>query len=174
MSGSVSKTIICGNVGKDPEIRTMQSGSKMASLSIATSQSWRDKETGEKKERTEWHRIVVWSAPLVEVIEKFVKKGSKLYVEGANQTRKYTDSQGIERYTTEVVLQGFNAVVVLLDKPPSNRPPPPSEDEQTGLGYGGSHTNDTGSGFASHSEAKKPINSATTRVLDDPDDEIPF
>lgn len=113
MAGSVNKVILVGNVGKDPEIRNVTNGS-VANLSIATSESWRDKNTGERREKTEWHRLVVWG-PLVNVIEQYVRKGSKLYVEGALQTRKWTDQSGTEKYSTEVVLQGFNAKLVMLD-----------------------------------------------------------
>lgn len=115
MSGSVNKCIIVGNVGQDPEIRTTQSGSKIANLSVATSESWKDKNTGEKREKTEWHRVSVFSEGLVRVIEQWVKKGSKVYLEGQLQTRKWVDQAGVEKYTTEIVLQGFNAALVLLD-----------------------------------------------------------
>lgn len=114
MSGSVNKVILIGNVGKDPEIRTLQNGGKVANLSIATSESWKDKSTGEKKEKTEWHRVVVFG-PLAEIVEKYVKKGSKIYVSGSLQTRKWTDKDGVEKYSTEVVLQGFGGELTLLD-----------------------------------------------------------
>lgn len=113
MAGSVNKVILVGNVGKDPEIRSLTNGS-VANLSIATSESWRDKNSGERREKTEWHRLVIWG-PLVSIVEQYVRKGSKLYVEGALQTRKWTDQSGAERYATEVVLQGFNAKLVMLD-----------------------------------------------------------
>jgi single-strand DNA-binding protein len=115
MAGSVNKVILVGNVGKDPEIRTTQNGSRLASLSIATSESWKDKSTGESKEKTEWHKIVIYNDNLVGVVERFVTKGSKLYVEGQLQTRKWTDNGGVERYSTEVVLQAFNGSITLLD-----------------------------------------------------------
>ena len=115
MAGSVNKVILVGNVGKDPEIRRTQDGRPIANLSLATSESWRDKATGEKKEKTEWHRVVIFSEPLCKVVEQYVKKGSKLYIEGALQTRKWTDKDGHEKYTTEVVLQGFNATLTMLD-----------------------------------------------------------
>ncbi len=114
---SVNKAIIIGNVGKDPEIRSLQNGSQVANIALATSESWKDKATGERKERTEWHRVVVFSDGLVNVIKQYVKKGSKLYVEGQIQTRKWTDHKGVEKYNTEIVLQGFNATLVLLDGP---------------------------------------------------------
>jgi single-strand DNA-binding protein len=115
MAGSVNKVILVGNVGKDPEIRRTQDGRPIANLSIATSESWRDKATGEKKEKTEWHRVVIFSEPLCKIVEQYVKKGAKLYIEGALQTRKWTDKDGAEKYSTEVVLQGFNGSLTMLD-----------------------------------------------------------
>jgi single-strand DNA-binding protein len=115
MAGSVNKVILVGNVGKDPEIRTSQSGGKFANITLATSEQWRDKNTGERKERTEWHRVVVFSDALAKVVEQYVRKGSKLYIEGQLQTRKWQDQSGADRYSTEVVLQGFNAVLTMLD-----------------------------------------------------------
>ncbi len=115
MAGSVNKVILVGNVGKDPEIRRTQDGRPIANLSIATSESWRDKATGEKKEKTEWHRVVIFSEPLCKIVEQYVKKGAKLYIEGQLQTRKWTDQSGAEKYSTEVVLQGFNGSLTMLD-----------------------------------------------------------
>jgi len=115
MAGSVNKVILVGNLGRDPEIRTTQDGTKVANLSLATSETWRDKNSGERKERTEWHRVVVFNERLVDVIEKYVRKGSKLYLEGALQTRKWTDKEGQERYSTEVVLQRFRGELTMLD-----------------------------------------------------------
>lgn len=114
MSGSVNKVMLIGNVGREPECRTMQNGSKVANLSLATSENWKDKSTGERKERTEWSRVVVFGK-LAEIVEKYVHKGSKLYVCGSLQTRKWTDKDGVEKYSTEVVLQGFNSELTLLD-----------------------------------------------------------
>lgn len=114
MSGSVNRVILIGNVGKDPECRTMQNGSKVANVSIATSDSWKDKSSGERKEKTEWHRVVIFGA-LAEICEKYVKKGSKIYVSGSLQTRKWSDKDGVEKYSTEVVLQGFGGELQLLD-----------------------------------------------------------
>lgn len=111
----VNKVIIIGNVGKDPEIRQMQDGFKIANFSIATSESWKDKNTGERKEKTEWHRIAVMNERLSEIVEKYVRKGSKLYVEGQLQTRKWTDQSGMDRYTTEVVLGRFKGEITMLD-----------------------------------------------------------
>ena len=115
MVGSVNKTILLGNLGRDPEIRSMQSGSKMASFSIATSKRWKDRNTQEQKEKTSWHNIVVFGDGLVDIVEKYVKKGSKIYIEGELQTRKWQDKDGNDRYTTEVILQGYNCNLTLLD-----------------------------------------------------------
>ena len=115
MAGSVNKVILIGNLGRDPEIRNTNDGTKVAQLSLATSENWKDRQTGERKERTEWHRVVVFNDRLVEVIERFVKKGSKIYIEGALQTRKWTDNAGVEKYTTEIVLQKFRGELTLLD-----------------------------------------------------------
>ena len=114
MSGSVNKVILLGNLGRDPEIRSMQSGKKMASFSIATSKRWKDRSTQEQKEATSWHNIVVFNEGLVDVIEKYVKKGTKIYLEGELSTRKYQDKEGNDKYTTEVVLQGYNSNLTML------------------------------------------------------------
>lgn len=115
MAGSVNKCTIVGNVGKDPEVRNTQDGRKVVNLSVATSESWKDKQSGERKERTEWHRVVIFNDNLAEVAEKYVRKGSKVYIEGALQTRKWTDQGGAEKYTTEIVLQKFRGELTLLD-----------------------------------------------------------
>src|SRR6201995_1386000 len=115
MAGSVNKVILVGNLGKDPEIRRTQDGRPIANLSVATSESWRDKNTGERKEKTEWHRVVIFNEGLCKIVEQYLKKGSKVYLEGALQTRKYTDKAGVEKYSTEVVLQNFNSTLTMLD-----------------------------------------------------------
>ncbi len=115
MAGSVNKVILVGNLGADPEIRRTQDGRPIANLRIATSETWRDKATGERKEKTEWHRVVIFNEGLCKVAEQYLKKGAKVYIEGALQTRKWTDQQGQEKYSTEVVLQGFNSVMTMLD-----------------------------------------------------------
>ncbi len=115
MAGSVNKVILVGNLGKDPEIRRTQDGRPICNLSIATSENWRDKATGEKREKTEWHRVVIFSEPLCKVAEQYLKKGAKVYIEGQLQTRKWEDQGGQERYSTEVVLQGFNGTMTMLD-----------------------------------------------------------
>lgn len=114
MAGSVNKVIIVGTLGKDPEIRAMNNGERIANLSVATSESWRDKSSGEKKEKTEWHRVVVFNDNLTKVCESYLKKGSQVYLEGKIQTRKWTDQAGVEKYSTEVVLDRFGGVLVML------------------------------------------------------------
>lgn len=115
MSGSVNKVILVGNVTSDPEIRSTQSGQRIANFSVATNESWRDKSTGEKREKSEFHRVVIFSEGLAKIAEQYLKKGSKVYLEGQLQTRKWTDQSGAEKYSTEIVLQGFNAALQLLD-----------------------------------------------------------
>jgi single-strand DNA-binding protein len=115
MAGSVNKVILVGNLGRDPEIRSTQDGLRIANLNLATSESWRDRTSGERKERTEWHRVVIFNENLVTIAEKYLRKGSKIYVEGALQTRKWTDNAGVEKYSTEVVLQRFRGELTMLD-----------------------------------------------------------
>ena len=114
MAGSVNKVILIGNLGRDPEIRTTQDGTKVCNLSVATSENWRDKNSGERREKTEWHRVVVFNDRLVDVIEKYLKKGATVYIEGALQTRKWTDQSGQEKYTTEIVLQRYRGELTML------------------------------------------------------------
>jgi single-strand DNA-binding protein len=161
MAGSVNKVILIGNLGADPEIRRTQDGRPIANLRIATSESWRDKTTGERKEKTEWHRVVIFNEGLCKVVEQYVKKGSKVYIEGALQTRKWTDKDGIEKYSTEVVLQGFNSVLTMLDS--------------RGGGGGGSSEFSGGGDFGASgpSGGRKPAMAGGGR-RDDMDDEIPF
>ena len=115
MAGSVNKVILVGNLGRDPEIRSTQDGMRIANLNLATSESWRDKMSGERKEKTEWHRVVIFNERLTELAEKYLRKGSKIYVEGALQTRKWTDNAGVEKYSTEVVLTRFRGELTMLD-----------------------------------------------------------
>ena len=115
MAGSVNKVILIGNLGKDPEIRSMQDGREIANLTLATSDSWKDKMTGERKEKTEWHRVVIFNENLVKLAKSYLKKGSKVFVEGSLQTRKWTDQAGVEKYSTEIVLQNFNGNITMLD-----------------------------------------------------------
>lgn len=138
MSGSVNKAILVGNLGRDPEVRTFQNGGRCANLSLATSESWKDKNTGERKERTEWHRVVVFNEGLVGVAERYLRKGSKVYLEGQIETRKFTDNSGEERYTTEIVLRPFRSEIVMLgDKPSSDGAAErrePASDQPSGRG----------------------------------------
>lgn len=129
MAGSVNKCILVGNLGADPEIRSMNSGDRIANLRIATSESWKDKSSGERKEKVEWHRVVVFNEHLVTVAEKFLKKGSKVYIEGALTTRKWTDQAGVEKFSTEIVLQKFRGELTMLDGP--------SGDKGSSEGFGG-------------------------------------
>lgn len=115
MAGSVNKVILIGNLGKDPEVRHMQDGRPVCNLSVATSETWRDKTSGERREKTEWHKVVIFSEPLCKIAEQYLRKGSKIYLEGQLQTRKYEDKDGQERYTTEVVIQGYNGALTMLD-----------------------------------------------------------
>ena len=173
MAGSVNKVILVGNVGKDPEIRRTQDGRPIANLSLATSENWRDKATGERKEKTEWHRVVVFSEPLCKVIEQYVKKGSKLYIEGQLQTRKWTDKDGAEKYSTEVVLQGFNGSLTMLD----GRPGAGGMQENSQADYGADSFGGGSSG-GSFSEPKRTAaksGGGASKSFDKAlDDEIPF
>ena len=137
MAGSVNKVILVGNLGRDPEVRSMQDGNRVANLSLATSETWRDRNTGERRERTEWHRVVIFNEHLAEVAEKYLRKGSKVYVEGALQTRKWTDQSGQDRYTTEVVLQRYRGELTMLDSRAS---------AEGGGAYGGSPEGGGGGG----------------------------
>jgi len=159
MAGSVNKVILVGNVGRDPEIRSTQDGTTVANLSLATSENWRDKNTGERKERTEWHRIVIFNERLADVVEKYVKKGAKLYIEGALQTRKWTDNTGAEKYTTEVVLQRFRGDLTMLD----------SRGGGGGMSGGGPDDMGSGSGSGGGMGGGRPSGGGG-----DLDDEIPF
>jgi single-strand DNA-binding protein len=168
MAGSVNKVILIGNLGRDPEIRSTQDGTRIANLSVATSESWRDKASGERKERTEWHRVVIFNDRLVDVVEKYLKKGSKVYLEGALQTRKWTDNSGQERYTTEVVLQRFRGELTMLDGRSGGgggegyAEEAPAEDYAAASGRGGGG----GGGGAPRAERRAPVQEL--------DDEIPF
>ncbi|MFA7640005.1 MAG: single-stranded DNA-binding protein [Parvibaculum sp.] len=157
MAGSVNKVILVGNLGADPEIRRTQDGRPIANLRIATSESWRDRNTGERREKTEWHRVVVFNEGLCKVIEQYLKKGAKVYIEGALQTRKWTDQSGQERYSTEVVLQGFNSTLTMLDGRAGGG-------SSGGGDYGGS--DDFGGGSSG--------GSSRGNFAQDLDDEIPF
>ncbi len=160
MAGSVNKVILVGNLGRDPEIRSTQDGMRIANLNLATSESWRDKMSGERKEKTEWHRVVIFNERLTELAEKYLRKGSKVYVEGALQTRKWTDNAGVEKYSTEVVLTRFRGELTMLDPARGSGAGEPSYDE-----------GDTGSFGGSSRAAAAPRGRAANADLDD---EIPF
>jgi single-strand DNA-binding protein len=150
--GSVNKVILIGRLGADPEIRRTQDGRPIANLRVATSETWRDKNSGEKKEKTEWHSVVIFNEGLCKVVESYIKKGSSLYIEGALQTRKWQDAQGNDRYSTEIVLQGFGGALVMLDGPSGDKP------DRSGGDYGG----------ASGGSPRQP------RIIDHDDSDIPF
>ncbi|MEA2755173.1 MAG: single-strand DNA-binding protein [Aliidongia sp.] len=174
MAGSVNKVILIGNLGKDPEIRSTNDGTKVASLTLATSENWKDRTSGERRERTEWHRVVIFNDRLVEVVERFLKKGAKIYVEGALQTRKWTDNSGQERYTTEVVLQKFRGELTMLDGRQGG-----GERDQDEGSYGGG-----GGGYGGGGGGRAPSSSGGggrpsgggggPGPMTDLDDEIPF
>ena len=146
MAGSVNKVILVGNLGRDPEIRSTQDGTKVANLSVATSENWRDKSSGERREKTEWHRVVIFNERLVDVAERFLKKGSKIYIEGQLQTRKWTDQSGTEKYTTEVVLQRFRGELTMLDGKGEGGGGGGGDDYGGGGGFGGG-SGGSGGGF---------------------------
>jgi len=163
MAGSVNKVILVGNLGADPDIKRTQDGRPIANLSIATSESWRDKNTGERREKTEWHRVVVFNEGLCKVIENYVKKGSKVYIEGALQTRKWQDNEGRDRYSTEVVLQGFNGNLTMLDSRSDNQGGGGYMSDQSGGGNDFGGGGNQGGGFGGGAPSGGGI-----------DDEIPF
>ena len=150
MAGSLNKVLLIGRLGNDPEIKPMQNGKNVAILSLATSESWKDKNTGEKKEKTEWHRVVIFNEGLVNVVQKYLKKGSQVYVEGQLNTNKYTDNNGQEKFSTQIVLQGYNSTLTMLGG--SNK------------SLDGSIDQDTSSNLPSDENASK------TKI----DDEVPF
>ena len=160
MAGSVNKVILVGNLGKDPEVRRTQDGRPIVHLTVATSENWRDKATGERKEKTEWHRVVIFSEGLAKVAEQYLKKGAKVYLEGQLQTRKWTDQSGVEKYTTEVVLQGFNSNLTMLDGRG---------------GGGGGYAEDAGGDFGAGGPAPAPRRAVAAGSRNsDMDDDIPF
>src|SRR6266403_158323 len=163
MAGSVNKVILVGNLGKDPEIRRTQDGRPIANLSVATSESWRDKATGERKEKTEWHRVVIFNEGLCKVAEQYLKKGAKVYIEGQLQTRKWTDQSGVEKYSTEVVLQNFNSTLTMLDGRSGGSGGNFGPDESGG---------DFGSGGPSSAAPRRAV--AAGARNSDMDDDIPF
>ncbi len=162
MAGSVNKVILVGNLGKDPDIRSLNSGDRVANLSLATSETWRDKMSGERKEKTEWHRVVIFNENLVKVAESYLKKGAKVYIEGSLQTRKYTDQSGAERYSTEIVLQKFRGELTMLD----------GKGEGGGQFAGGG--DDFSSGYSGGGGGRVQPAGAPENFSAELDDEIPF
>ncbi|MBY0612281.1 MAG: single-stranded DNA-binding protein [Beijerinckiaceae bacterium] len=160
MAGSVNKVILVGNLGKDPEVRRMGSGEPVVNLSVATSETWRDKASGEKKERTEWHRVVIFNEQLAKVAESYLRKGSKVYLEGQLQTRKY-EQNGVEKYSTEIVLQRYRGELTILDS-------------RNG-GEGGAIDDMSGGGYSKPvSSERRPQPAASSKYADNLDDDIPF
>ncbi|MDF1778226.1 MAG: single-stranded DNA-binding protein [Rhizobiaceae bacterium] len=160
MAGSVNKVILVGNLGADPEIRRTQDGKPIANLRVATSESWRDRSSGERRERTEWHRVVIFNEGLCKIVEQYLRKGSKIYLEGQLQTRKWQDQAGVDKYSTEIVLQGFNSNLTMLD----------GRSESSGGGSGGG-----GGGFGdSNQQSDRSSPSQESNFSRDMDDEIPF
>lgn len=157
MAGSVNKVILIGNLGREPEVRHAPDGSRIVQLSVATSESWKDKTTGERKEKTEWHRVVIFNERLGEIAEKYLQKGAKVYLEGQIQTRKWQDKDNVERYTTEVILSKFKGELTLLDSRASNAPQMPS-----------------GFGEPTNTTYKASTPSTSSNLAEELDDEIPF
>jgi single-strand DNA-binding protein len=159
MAGSVNKVILIGNLGRDPEVRRLPSGDPVVNLRIATSETWRDKQSGERKERTEWHNVAIFNEQLAKVAEQYLRKGSKVYIEGQLQTRKWQDQSGADKYTTEVVLQRYRGELTMLD----------------GKGEGGGRSyEDEGGGFTSKAGGKRSSEAPRENFNADLDDEIPF
>ena len=178
MAGSVNKVILIGNLGKDPEIRRTQDGRPIANLRIATSDTWRDKATGERREKTEWHSVVIFNENLCKIAEQYLKKGSKVFIEGSLQTRKWQGQDGQDRYSTEVVLQGFNAQLIMLDKAGGSPGMGGGDFADDGGGdYGSSYGHGSSSGSSSRPGAPAPARQpaiAGGGSRDDMNDEVPF
>jgi single-strand DNA-binding protein len=169
MAGSLNKVMLIGNLGADPEIRSFQNGGKVANLRIATSETWKDRSTGERQERTEWHTVAIFSEGLINVVENYLKKGSKVYVEGQLQTRKWQDQQGNDRYSTEVVLRGYNGTLTMLDGAGGGG----GGNRSSGGGYGGGQS---GGGFGGGNQGggSGVQGAGGGSNYDDLDDDIPF
>ncbi len=166
MAGSVNKVILIGNLGRDPEIRTFQNGGKVCNLAVATSENWKDKQSGERKERTEWHRVAIFNEGLVRIAEQYLRKGSKVYLEGQLETRKWTDQQGIEKYTTEITLRPYRGELTMLDGR-----------GEGGSGSGGGYGSGGGGGYDNNggpSYGGGGFSSGGSNFNNDLDDEIPF
>ena len=183
MAGSVNKVILVGNLGRDPESRSFQNGGKVVNLRIATSESWKDKNSGERKEKTEWHSVAIFNEGLANVAERFLRKGSKVYIEGALQTRKWQDAQGQDKYSTEIVLQGFNSVLTMLDGAPGGGGGSRGGGDDWGSGGGdafagqsSSRGGGSGGGFGGGSGggARSGGQGGGSSFPDDLDDDVPF
>ncbi|MDR2077784.1 MAG: single-stranded DNA-binding protein [Rickettsiales bacterium] len=170
---SINKVILIGNVGKDPEVRTMNNGNEVALFSLATSDSWKDKTTGERRDKTEWHRIVIYSQGLVNIVRNYVKKGTKLYISGSIQTRKWTDSAGIEKYATEIILQGYTAELQILDPRNSTASPAVNYDDEYYNSLNRA-TDGVGSNGSPHPEKSGDAKSSDDFLEEVIDDDIPF
>ena len=180
MAGSVNKVIIVGNLGRDPESRSFQNGGKVVNLRIATSESWKDRNSGERKEKTEWHSVAIFNEGLANVAEKYLRKGSKVYIEGALQTRKWQDQSGADKYSTEIVLQGFNSVLTMLDGPGGaqgggggGRDDWAGGGDDTG-GGGGGRSGGFGGGRGGGAASGGPPAGGRGGFADDLDDDVPF
>lgn len=165
MAGSLNKVMLIGNLGNDPDVRSMQNGGRVANLSIATSESWKDKNTGERREKTEWHRVVVFNEGIVRVCENYLRKGSKVFVEGALETRKWTDQNGQDKYTTEIVLKPYNGNLTMLDGRNS---------DNQGGGYGGGQQQNNNYSQAPSGGQGMQQQAQKAEVYDDFEDDIPF
>ncbi|MDO6732213.1 single-stranded DNA-binding protein [Marinovum sp. 2_MG-2023] len=166
MAGSVNKVILIGNLGRDPEVRNFQNGGKVCNLTVATSENWKDRNTGERRERTEWHRVAIFSEGLVRVAEQYLRKGSKVYIEGQLQTRKWQDQSGQDRYSTEVVLQGFGSTLTMLD---GREGPGGNQGPSDPGGYDRNY--DSGPRDTGYDSGPKTSGNMPSRDIDD---EIPF
>jgi single-strand DNA-binding protein len=164
MAGSVNKVILVGNLGKDPEVRHTQDGKPIVNLSLATTESWRDKGSGERKEKTEWHRVVIFNEGIAKVAEQYLKKGSSVYIEGQLQTRKWTDKDGAEKYSTEIVLQNYGGTLTMLGGKPGG--------DSAGSSYGGGDS--AGFGASSPMDRPRAAGGAKQTFARDLDDEVPF
>jgi single-strand DNA-binding protein len=167
VAGSLNKVMLIGNLGKDPEVRSFQNGGKVCNFSLATSENWKDKNTGERREKTDWHNVAIFNENLVRIAEQYLKKGSKVYIEGSLQTRKWQDQSGADKYTTEVVLQNFNGTLVLLDR---------AEGGAGGgqRGGGGGYNQDDGGGFGGGGAARGGGATRPSAFDSDLDDDVPF
>jgi single-strand DNA-binding protein len=172
MAGSINKVILVGNLGREPEFRSTQDGREVCNFPLATSESWRDKNTQERKEKTEWHRVVIFNPGLVTIAKNYLKKGSKIYLEGALQTRKWQDASGVEKYTTEVILQGFNSTLMMLDNKGGGSSENHYDDTPSSFGQTSSISAEPSSGgsYGATNQNQQMAYAATEEI----DDEIPF